>query len=430
MQTLFIAVAIFGILYFLLARRTVDLLSLGYASACAYFLPGFFGEVIYPLEGASLHGIYIEIVDDTYLVMTLVLLSIIAAAKLLPVGFTNAPIRPETKSYMTPVAVAWGIIGFLMTVNTVGYDVITSVDKNLILEEYTRWGMIWSLGATIGLALAVTGKRPRLGLISLALLLIEVYVGFRSSLAAAVMATFLLILFRDGEQRLVLNRPGVMLLGLAGSYFLFAYKLIYVAVKAGDWQYLSNALSNPDFYINAVMHSEPFLTQAILNQVMIENYYVGPGHLTSLLASFILFAPELGFEVSGFNDLVQPHLFGSITQSGIAANIWAEGYAIGGWPVLVVFIFTFTALLCLGTRLLARVSADHQAFVAVAFCYFAFLIHRNDLLIQVTVEKRVLMFFVLCWASEKLVRWAISKAPRKSATWGTNAPLPMPRADR
>ena len=68
MHLAFLVLALGGLSYFLLARRTFNFYSLAYISACIYFLPGFFGytpdvakrilqEEIHPLEVtcAALH---------------------------------------------------------------------------------------------------------------------------------------------------------------------------------------------------------------------------------------------------------------------------------------------------------------------------------------------------------------------------------------
>ena len=399
MQSIFIAVAILGASYFLFAKREFDILSVGYASALVYFSPGFTGEVLFPMEHSQFIGYRVAIHAETYLVMTVVLIAIAVATILFDMSNNRSvpTFHLSGTSSFPKIAIGYTYLGMVMTWVVLGVDVMTSPDKNHILEEFTRWSILWTSGSVIAFTLAFEQRRVPLILISAIPLMVEIYAGFRSSIAIAIIAVACLWLNRQGETRLLVKQWRVLLIGAAATLFLFVYKLLFSAVKAGDWELISELIMNPALYSNAFLNSEPFLTQSILNEVVREDFQVGLTHFAATPLSFLLFAPELGWILPTFNDLVQAQLFPNLADSGIAANIWAEMLSAGGWPLLLLFISIFALCLCWGSYLIRVRDPVLRSGIVAMFCFLAFYAHRNELQFQVTLEKRTLLFFALCW---------------------------------
>jgi hypothetical protein len=140
-----------------------------------------------------------------------------------------------------------------------------------------------------------------------------------------------------------------------------------------------------------LLHSEPFVVQGTLNEIVRQQYWIGPEHLVEILYLLVPLANELGATAGGFNPLFQPSLFSTVTGYGLANNLWAQMLAIGGWPVLSAFTGVYCAVLLVGDRLLRRVSPSTAVVLAVVFAYWAFYAHRNDLLYQLTLTRRVLL---------------------------------------
>lgn len=412
MQTAFVIIALSGAVYFMFAKRRFDFLSIGYISALVYFMPGFTGEVIYPMENSYVVGVPVAIHPETYLIMCVVLAGIGMAGLIFDLG--AAPGGPtwsvQNEPAMATYATLYTYIGMFMTWVIVGTEVLTSPDKNRILEEFTRWSILWSTGSTLALVLALEQRRYRLAILACVPLIAEIYSGFRGATAIAAIAAITLWLNRQGESRFVVTHWKAVIGGCAAAVFLFVYKLLFSTVKEGDWALVADLLTDPQVYYAALFYSEPFFTQSILNEVVREDFRIGLGHFASLVYSFVLFAPELGLEITGFNDRVQSQLFPNMVESGIAANIWAEIYSAGGWLLLMPFISLYAISLAAGSYAMRFSSPVVRGFLATAFCYLAFLMHRNDLLFQITLEKRILLFFVLCWFSAK-IGWRLSQPP-------------------
>ncbi len=90
----------------------------------------------------------------------------------------------------------------------------------------------------------------------------------------------------------------------------------------------------------------------------------------------------------------------------MANNIWAEMLSSGGWPLLGLFITIFVVMLMLGSYVIRSRDPILAAGAAVTFSYWAFYIHRNDLLYQVNLEKRTLLVWAACVVLSQIFRAA------------------------
>jgi hypothetical protein len=395
MHVSFVIIAAAGLLYFLFCLRQFDLFSVAFFSACMYFLPGFVGYTVAPMAGAMHAPVDLE--DQTYLVMITVLIAIWVGALL----FDHAPGRNVLAlrlqgSESAPVwAVALAVIGSILLVATAGEALLLD-DKITIMESLNRWHILGATAAPLGMVLSFSCRRWLLCALSLMLLLCDMYIGFRISFAIAIIAIVTLYLVRDGTQRLAVQNWKVGLMGMALVSLLLVYKQIFVAIKLGMWDVIVERIQDADLYTTAIMMSEPFNTQAILNEVVAQDFRVGMGHLRDISSQFVLFSPELGNAPLSFNDLFQPTLFPSDLDYGMANNIWAEMLSSGGWPLLVLFISIFVSMLTLGSYLIRSRDPILAAGAALTFSYWAFYIHRNDLLYQINLEKRTILVWGAC----------------------------------
>jgi len=97
---------------------------------------------------------------------------------------------------------------------------------------------------------------------------------------------------------------------------------------------------------------------------------------------------------------------------GMANNIWAEAYSSGGWLFMAAFAALFAGTLGLGSYLLRCRDPVLRAGIALLFTTWAFYIHRNDLHVQLGLEKRIVLLLALCMlASMILAPLASSRQP-------------------
>jgi hypothetical protein len=392
MPTLFFATAICGAAYFLLSHRRVDLFSLAFASSCVYFLPGFFGAVPYGDGGDST----VPLESETYLVMSAVLAAIGVGAWMFEPhgGHATSRARSIADPVASQVALIVAMIGLVLTFRSDEGDLF-SADKVEVMSAVSRWFYMYAVSVSLAVVLSYLHRQWWTLLLSAVLLLFSVYLGFRSHFAMTVIAVFLVHFQAQGAQRFLARNQVATLLALTAAMFFFSYKFVYRMVKLGEFDIVAERLVDPQFHLQAIVDSEPFTTQMILNEVLRSQFETDGAYIVEgLAAQSILFSERFGLEAVAFNDLFQPVLFPDIDW-GMASNIWAQMLAAGGWPLFLGFLGLFVLTLRTGSRWLETSRLTTRALIALGGSYWAFYIHRNDVGFQVILEKRVLLSWLI-----------------------------------
>jgi hypothetical protein len=408
MQVLFIVVAIVGTLFFIKRKAGFDYFTLAFFSCLIYFMPGFVGYVgITGLVSVS------AIVPEAYGIMVFVMASIILFAW--GTGFVRKKKLPRTILVEDPLFIKalffLALFGLIMTIVTSG-SALFSPNKHFVMANLDRWHTLFYSAATVGLPAAFMAKKYAYLAGFFALLLFDLYVGFRSSFAIAVISVLVVYFSAHGWRDLKKLKPKIVLPAVLAVVVLFGYKQIYIFIKYGYWSLIWNRVTDPHFFTAIFMRSEPFATQAILNSVVKSNFHVGFSYIYDVIYGFVPFAPALGANVASWHDVMQPALFPA-RIGGMAANIWAEMWSIGGWPLLIIFVLIFNLVLLLGNRTLRSDNYVIKAGLAPAFCYWAFYIHRNEVLYMAQLEKRMLVMFAVGVLFTVLVRAATGTRPAR-----------------
>jgi hypothetical protein len=389
MKVLFIIIALIGLSYFLFSKRTFDFFSVAFFSAIIYFIPGFYGYAILP-------GFYKSyLIHETYMVMMLVLIGILISG--IFNDFRNdRKINDKTLhingSYnMIFIITVITIISFIMMIITVG-GYLFSPSKVEMLQHSNRWVILWTNSTSFGFVLSILMKRKRLSIFFVIMLLFNLYMGHRSTLAISLIAVFTNYLNMQKRQRFFINNIKFNILVIFTGFFFFAYKQVHAVLKLGYWNIVWDRITDLQFYLYSISYSEPFITQVILNEILKTKFYVGMEHFKSIMYQFILFAPTLGAENISFNTLFQPTLFPE-EKYGMASNIWAEMWSAGGWSLLVIFVVFFVTVIFYANKLLENKDPIIRSVVLLMTTYWVFYIHRNTINYQINLEKRVFLIW-------------------------------------
>ena len=394
MQLLFIVLAAVGCGYFALVNRRFDFYSLAFFSAVVYFLPGFFGFARSPETLFTDNGDALPLVEETYAVFCLVLLTIFGASLI----YDQLPdlALPRTV-FPLPDLVLWAflglsLLGFGATVASIGPELLAH-DKNTILEAVGRWRTLWVTAASLTAILGFVRRRWWIFGAAMALLLVDLYVGFRNNLALAVIGIFAAWLHEQGRQRLVLHRIKAVVPGILAALSFFVYKHLYQPIKIRDWDRLWERLGSWDLLTTSIVSSEPFTTQAILNEVLATHFRLGLDGLADVLYAGLLFAPSAS-PVESVHEIFRAILFPG-APSSMASNIWAEMWSRGDWPFLLLFLAVFALVLAFWSTLLRSPDPVLKVLALLNGGYWAFYIHRNTMLFQVTLHKRIVILWLV-----------------------------------
>lgn len=398
LSAFFLLITVTGSAYFLFARRNFDLFTLAHASALFYFIPGFFGYVLYPNIDPSF--IKVTVINATYNVMTLIIALILLASWMQDISprLKSPSIVLTTDGLAPHLVLSMALIGTAGTVITTNIDALLSPDKMHLLQTIgnNHWYVLASNASALACVMAWEMRRHSVFFVALLLLLLDIFLGFRVNAVLTLIAIIVLQFSRYGTIRLCFAARRGMAVAIGLTMLFVFYKGLYTPIKQGDWAEAMEKLASADFYTQSIGHMEPFITQAILNRVLETTYTIPIESLKSVWLAFSPYTPNgMGLPPVSFNDLFQPVLFPGVSWMQMANNIWAQAWAAGGLLLLLLFLFVFVIVLSLGNYLIRAKSPTIRAGSALFFSTWAFYFHRNDLLYQFLMQKRILMLWLL-----------------------------------
>lgn len=269
---------------------------------------------------------------------------------------------------------------------------LMSAAKSVVLEGTNRGHLaFYNLCSLAIVFAALVGVRHYVPVVPLAIigLLTTMFIGHRSSVAVAAVGV-IYVKFRNTS--ILRMRKRYVLAVMAVMACLVLYKAVYVAVKLGDMGVVAEKLSPDNLTASASVGLEPFLTFAHLDLVFTSDYRLGCSNLWMTPVTTVPFIGELlDLDPCGYNAQVQPAFFSGY-RGGVAANIWAEGYAnfgYFGFPLMLLAILGTSSLLEWGIR--AASSPALKSSLVLAVIQMTFYIQRNEFLGGWNAAKRVII---------------------------------------
>ncbi|MEO1576309.1 MAG: hypothetical protein AAFU65_15285, partial [Pseudomonadota bacterium] len=317
--------------------------------------------------------------------------------------------------------VATGIAVLLLAV-TVATNLgsLLAVDKLEALESVGRVYTTMSIAASVGLVTGYACRNRMAMILCLLILVFDMYVGFRFLMAISTIAIIVIEFQRRGALSLIRDAGRTLILILFVGQFFFVYQNIKAPLKAGDFAEVQRRFSDPAWYVANFATSEPFITQSILNEVIRTDFTAPNDHLTSSVYNIIVFAPELGATPVTFNDYFQPTLYRNV-RSGVASNMWAQFWSVGGVLGVIFAATAFAGLLALFSHLVRRSEGALLGGVSLVGACLAFYIQRNELSTLLILEKRMVMVLAACvigaWCL-RLLQWRIPPPAETTMTTG------------
>lgn len=398
-----------AVLSFFLFRKGFDIYSLAAFSALIYFVPGFFGYDLWRNP----------IVDETYAVMITVMLSIM--------GYTVVVDRLSSRT-LAPAVDKYDRIGhyYLALAVAVSAFVVVVYGIESLLVHKSRSGIpggvyiVWRVVTSLLLVYAVASKRRSLiigGMLAMALTFIA---SDRTGIALSMLAIALIVLGQSYSRRLItVIWKYVPWLAIGGALIVFG-KFLFVSIHVFNSPAGIDGVKrlwNSASWENYVYNSEPFVTQAILNETIKQDFFVGPDHLVGVLFQVWPVPSMFGYSSGVFNEIFQPVLFPSTVSAssswGLAYNYWGEALAAGGWLMLFTFICIYLVGLTLINAVIKSEVIAFRSLGALMGAYWAFYIHRNSIGSIITYERHIIYIFIIIFiAVYVLPRLRLHARPR------------------
>lgn len=185
--------------------------------------------------------------------------------------------------------------------------------------------------------------------------------------------------------------------GLLAGLLVFVSKPFYT-----EYSYTKNLFSsfvntffNIDTYISELKFSEPFVTQSILNLTVSNGFEVDASYMSRWFSRLVSGTSKLSESPDFHGQFVERFLPG--IDYGVAFNIWAEFYAVGGYFMLAAFILVYLVVLLIMQNILVQSKGIMKVCFAVVAAYWTFYLHRNNfenmiLYTQVTLIPILLLY--------------------------------------
>lgn len=201
MQLGFFAIYFCAAAYQFVARRRIDVFSVAVGGCCAYFLTGLFGWVIDPIEFRSKDWRLRSVPLDTEwygvagIVLASLLLTEIVYDWVYAAGICGG--KEQKNPQLAKIIESTCSIAALLSLVALVFDVLTagnaflSVDKSEVLAATSRWTSLRNSGCCVA-AVFLVGRRNRWALaVVVSVVLIDVFIGHRSTAAMPTISCFL-----------------------------------------------------------------------------------------------------------------------------------------------------------------------------------------------------------------------------------------------
>lgn len=372
MQITCIMIIIATTLYFLFAQRQFDFFSVAIFSGLFYFSPVFLGYAYNPyLAALDKLDPKVYIIAASY--FTLFSIGGIIRDILYPANKSISEKRQTatTDIYASAALAVIFILTFVHLLYTLGSQAFT-VSKSELMSHLGIGFSIFCSCCLIGILYWYKRSWILFALVILGLIYLLI-IGYRFLAILSLFSIMTLYLSKKGTQSLFLkNWIAILVIAIAGVFF-FSNGLIGSSLK-----YATFSEINKKNLEHSIITIEPMMTQENLNLIVRNDFHVSGKYLLDNIATTLIpFSSKLGLKVQGFNEIIQPAFYKNYPY-GVAANIWGEMYAIGGFTLLYGFMVLLSGICFFLSIYLARISVNVSALVIPVGVILFFYIHRND----------------------------------------------------
>lgn len=399
MRILFLSVHV--ALFFYFVRRRFDLFSITFFASTVYFLPAYAGFVAYDYRTSERYAISVELylfyIVYFILLFAFALLSQLTAndSRVSPIDAHDITGDSRLSSLVFLLRIATPICLGIAAVSTPG-GLLQQEKRDLLDSLSVSYGVFQNLCFYYVVASGAMRSRRDFACAS-AYCVFDLIVGFRSVAAFSLFSLLTVLALMGRARRLVIN-AGIPLF-IAFAFFIGStYKAALFYFLVGGVQRVVEYFTDLDALVESMIFNEAFSQQHIFNKVLEVDFGVPVDYVLEMGR---LFFPGIANQIFGrtqsFNDFFQPYLYPEIPW-GMASNVWAEQYSVGGYIWLYIFTtLLFCALFLMNRWMLRQARRGHldKVVYSVVLVVPALLyMHRNDLLYQLVLVRNMALILL------------------------------------
>lgn len=354
-------------IYFLLFKSEIDGYSLIFAGVLFYFLPAILGKGRGGISGHySIHW-------KTWIFVNLFVLLLVITSKLL-VGYTievESSGPPPNHNYYILILTLFSVSCFAIMVLTYDFSQFGSAKAAIRVGVP---GRLYRFLGPVAFITSIYYRKKILASVFLFTLIVHMFLfQIRSPFAFAILSALLFVM-RQRNLSIPDRVKHVTIGGLIGFAVIFFDKT-KGQIFRGEFDHLLQAghILNRIIWFNNghnIFH--------ILNKTLETGYRLNDpiNHLSINILQIIPFGRTvLGIPTRHFGHIFKINHFPS-REAGIAGNIWAEGYALGGVLGLGVLLALFFGGIVILNGILRSSSPPLNIYALVVMPYVTFFIHR------------------------------------------------------
>lgn len=265
-------------------------------------------------------------------------------------------------------------------------------------EVWAQTNVLYVTGLWLAMAVfayAMKTKQKKYLWLSLPQILVHLFIGSRAYFAVIVIVA--LVCWASDKPFTLKRNTLIIVVAFFGMMGIMLYKQIYEEVKAGDIAAIASILQDPDTYNWILRWGEPRIVLANFNYVVTSGLTLSTEEIVGRIISVIPFLNNFT-SISERNLLLSTVVIGDLNSSyGLASNIWGEFYVIGSYPLVALMYCFWLWLVAMGNRMITN-SAWTASFILPLVSYFAYYIHRMDLVKVLGNVKMDLFAMIIWWA--------------------------------
>jgi hypothetical protein len=421
------ALLITGTAYILFRHRTFDLFTIAFGGCAFYFLPLLQGYVpdwnLYNPQAKD-----VALSSGSYAVGIGVTAVVLCATVIRDLAMPELKIQNHSGKSL---ASQYNLLALIGVAGTIYSGRVFDLNKAFVLTQLGYWAVLFETATALAWIDAFLFRRYAHLAVATGFLIFDLVIGFRYMIVMVFIAGLLITLGSYGRIAcwrklpfLGVTTAGIFIILLVVNPFrdvlLFQLGIEYTELPApitpisdsedNDLREADRAriggmpdLASVTTAVLRIVTSlpltisrlEPFVTQAILSETTRHAFACAPGRI-SKLALVVPFAIRVVGPPTVFQKEFQPVLFPS-HRAEMAGNIWAEAFCVLGYAgVAVEVVLVMIAVAGIQLLLTASRSSAIPALI-LSGILLAFYIHRNDLLYELLMIRRVAIVYLLAW---------------------------------
>jgi hypothetical protein len=442
LNLVFSALLITGGAYFLFRQRTFDLFTVAFGGCAFYFLPMLLGYVP-DWNAPDPQANNVALSGGAYAVGIGVTAVVLCAAAIWDLKMPEFKIQNRSGKSL---ASRYNLLAFMGLLGTIYSGRVLDLNKAFVLTQLGYWAVLFETAAALAWIDAFLFRRYAHLAVATGFLTFDLIIGFRYMIVIVFIASLLISLGSCGRIARWRKLPflsaaaaGIFIILLVITPFrnalLFRLGIEYTELSAPitaksnseggglrdsvaskeaaptrtgpfPWRepnsephdlagVATEALGTVTSLPLTIGRLEPFVTQAILSETTRQAFTCAPGRI-SKLALIVPFAIRLVGPPVVFQSEFQPVLFPN-HWAEMAGNIWAEAFCVLGYTgVAIEVVLIMMAIAGIQLSLAASRSSAVPALI-LSGILLAFYIHRNDLLYELLMIRRVAIIYLLAW---------------------------------